>query len=99
MKLAALLYPDFNSIAQSGFGLGNGVGRQLEDRRGLQANRGQTPGAKIGLQVHHDGVAIEVDDIDRKPHTQSMNAMAGSNPEAAAITEVILGGSQQAAQP
>ncbi len=41
---------------------------------------------------------IEVHDVDWEPHTQSMNAVAGDNPEAISITEVTWGEPEQAAQ-
>ncbi len=43
--------------------------------------------------------AIQINDIDRKSHAQSMNAVAGNNPEASTITEVTRSESEQATQP
>jgi hypothetical protein len=43
--------------------------------------------------------AIQINDIDGKSHAQSMNAVAGNNPEARAITEVTRSKSEQATQP
>src|ERR1700722_19133872 len=43
--------------------------------------------------------AIKIDDIDRESHAQSMNAVAGDNPEAGAITEVTRSKSQQPPKP
>src|SRR5450755_1494213 len=43
--------------------------------------------------------AIQVNDIDGKSHAQSMNAVAGNNPEARTITEVTRSQSKQSTQP
>ena len=49
--------------------------------------------------MDYDAVLIEVGDIDGKAHSQSMNAVAGDNPDAATVTKVIRLGSEQAAKP
>src|SRR5437763_1542675 len=43
--------------------------------------------------------AIEVKHVDGEAHSQSMNAMAGNNPESGTITEVTRAESKQAAKP
>src|SRR5208282_2703773 len=43
--------------------------------------------------------AIQINHVDGEPHAQSMNAVAGNNPQAEAVTEVIRAESEQAAQP
>ena len=64
----------------------------------MQADGGETPRLQIGLEVHDGAVAVEIDYIDWEAHSKSMNSVAGTNPEAAAVTKVIFGGSHEAAQ-
>jgi len=42
---------------------------------------------------------VQINDVDGEPHAQSMNSMAGNNPEASTVTEVTRGESKQATQP
>jgi hypothetical protein len=64
----------------------------------LQADGGETPRLQVRLEVHNGAVPVEIDYIDWEAHSKSMNAVAGANPKAAAVTEVISGGSHEAAQ-
>jgi len=50
------------------------------------------------LDVDHGQRPVEINDIERKPHPQSMNAVAGDNPEAEAITEVTRTEAEQPTQ-
>jgi hypothetical protein len=72
--------------------------RQFQHGRCLQRDWGETPGPQFALDVDYGMCAIEVDHVDGKPHAQSMNAAAGDNPEAAAITEVTLSQAEKPAQ-
>src|SRR5579863_511393 len=89
---------DFNSIAHSGFGFGYCVDRQFQNGRGLQADGGKTPGLEIAFEVDYGAIPVKIDYVDGEGHGKSMNAVAGANPEATAITEVMFASAKEAAQ-
>src|SRR5579863_9783471 len=64
----------------------------------MPADWGDAPGAQLGLDVNHGQGLVEIDHVNSESHAQSMNAMAGDNPEAVAVTEVISSQAEQAAQ-
>jgi len=51
------------------------------------------------LDVNDRHHSIQINDIDRESHAQSMNAVTGDNPEARAITEVTRAKSEKATEP
>ena len=87
-----------NSIAHSGSCFGRGATRQFQYRRRAASDRSKTPGPQIALDVDYGHGTIQIDHVDGKSHAQSMNAVAGDNPEAGAVTEVTRSQAKQAAQ-
>jgi len=87
-----------NSIAHCRSSFHNRATGEFQHGLGLQPDWRQTPGPQLGLDVNYPVCAIEVDDVDGKPHAQSMNAMAGDDPEAVAITEVTRSNAQEPTQ-
>jgi hypothetical protein len=49
------------------------------------------------LNVNDSHHPVQINHVDREAHPQSMNAVAGDNPEAGAITEFTGAESKQAA--
>jgi hypothetical protein len=72
--------------------------RQFQHGRGSQANGGKSPGNQIGFDMHNGAFAVEIGHVDGESHGERVNATARANPESTTIAEVILGGSDQAAQ-
>ena len=73
--------------------------REFQHRSRLDPDRSDSPGAQLRLDVDYVHGAIKIDGINGKSHAQSMNAVAGNDPEAITVTEVTRGHPQQATEP
>src|ERR1700739_706080 len=64
----------------------------------MSSHWSDAPRLQLRLHVNYRQGLVEVNHVDGESHAQSMNAMAGNNPEAVAVTEVMVGPTQQAAE-
>lgn len=88
-----------NSIPDCGSCFSRDMARKFQYGRSLPAHRSKAPRTHSGLDIDYGHGGVEVDNVDREPHAQRVDAMAGNNPEAGTITEVIRSKTEQSTQP
>src|SRR5579863_7569999 len=76
-------------IAQGSFCLSRRMAREFKHRSRRVSNRREAPRRYRRTYIDNGEGAIEVNDIDRKAHPESMNAMAGHNPKPGPVREVL----------
>jgi hypothetical protein len=85
-------------VADDGQGLADGAGGKLEDRSGMHANGGQSPGLELFFNVDDYPFPVKVYGVDRETHGEGVDTVGGVNPQSLTLGEMGRVGGHEASK-